>query len=165
MSEPSLEPQDEELCFQGVYEYTLDEKNRVVLPASLRKCLDPDVLKRGFTVTIGTNARFLELHPRDSWVQWVRDMRTRYDRYDARGQEFIRDVLGSAYEVVPDRNYRFVIPEASKTEAAIDREVVFVGMWDRIELWDRERWLARKRERAGRQEPPPRSAASDGAAG
>ncbi|MEM7235136.1 MAG: division/cell wall cluster transcriptional repressor MraZ, partial [Planctomycetota bacterium] len=60
----------------------------------------------------------------------------------------------SANEIVLDKNNRFVVPETQKNEAGMEKDVVFIGMWDRVEVWDKERWIARKKDRAGKQSPP-----------
>lgn len=141
--------------FQGEYDHTLDEKNRVVLPAGLRKGTSEQELQFGFTMVIGRRARCLELHPTQKWVERIERQQAQYTDDDEAADEYFRDVLSSANEVVLDRQYRFVIPDARKKDAGIDKEVVFIGMWKRIEIWDKTRWEDRKAERAGKQAPPP----------
>lgn len=140
--------------FQGEYEYTLDDKNRVVLPASLRKGVPDRKLDEGFTLVIGKRAQCLELHPMEEWTNRIVRQQALYSDDNEEAEEYFRDILSSAYEVYLDKNYRFVIPEARKIDASIGREVVFVGMWERIELWDRKRWLERRTARVGKQVLP-----------
>lgn len=51
-----------------------------------------------------------------------------------------RFILGSAFEVEPDELGRIVIPEILAKYANLDKEVVFVGLLDRVEIWSREVW-------------------------
>ena len=144
--------------YQGEYDCTLDEKNRVVLPSGLRKGKPEALLKEGFTLVIGRKAQFLELHPMHEWTKRVDRLQSRYTDDDAEAEEYFRDIISSAFEINLDKNYRFVIPEARKKDAGIGREVVFIGMWQRIEIWDKKRWEERRLSRAGKQELPKRSA-------
>jgi MraZ protein len=141
--------------FQGEYEHSLDEKNRVVLPSGLRKNFPEDKLKEGFSLVIGRKGRCLELHPMDEWRSWIERLHASYSDDNEEADEYLRDILASAYEIEIDKKYRFVIPEARKKEAGLETEVVFVGVFKRIEIWDRRRWEERKKERMGKQAPPP----------
>ena len=51
-----------------------------------------------------------------------------------------RFVLGSAFEVAPDDQGRIVIPEALSVYANFNKEVVFIGLRDRVEIWGSESW-------------------------
>lgn len=51
-----------------------------------------------------------------------------------------RFVLGSAFEVTPDDQGRIVIPEALSGYANFNKEVVFIGLRDRVEIWSSESW-------------------------
>lgn len=51
-----------------------------------------------------------------------------------------RFIFGSAYEVQPDDQGRIVIPERLSEYAGLKEELCFVGLGDRIEIWDKENW-------------------------
>jgi MraZ protein len=140
--------------FKGEFEYVLDDKNRVVLPASLRKDVSDEKLTEGFILVIGRKAQCLEIHPKRDWMQRIERQHDLYSDDDEEAEEYFRDIISSAFDVELDKNYRFVIPEARKKEARVGKEVVFIGVWKRIEIWDKERWLERKNARAGKQSPP-----------
>jgi MraZ protein len=55
-------------------------------------------------------------------------------------REIERFILGSAYELEPDELGRIVIPEILSDYAKLDKEIVFVGLVDRIEIWKKETW-------------------------
>lgn len=51
-----------------------------------------------------------------------------------------RFILGSAYELEPDEQGRIIIPENLAGFAKFDKEVVFLGLLDRVELWSKGAW-------------------------
>lgn len=57
-----------------------------------------------------------------------------------------RFILGSAFEVVPDAQGRIVIPGALASYANLSAGIVFLGLRDRIEVWDEEVWVKKEAE-------------------
>ena len=51
-------------------------------------------------------------------------------------------MLSSSYEVEEDKQGRFVIPANLKEFAKINKNIVFVGVGQRLELWSEENWNA-----------------------
>ncbi|SRR5258708_2675517 len=51
-----------------------------------------------------------------------------------------RFILGSAYETEPDGQGRVIIPEMLAKYANLDKDFVFVGLIDRVEIWNKEIW-------------------------
>lgn len=51
-----------------------------------------------------------------------------------------RFILGSAFETEPDDMGRIVIPESLSKYAGLTKEIIFVGLWDRVEIWDKNVW-------------------------
>jgi len=52
-----------------------------------------------------------------------------------------RFLLGNAFEVSPDSQGRFVIPAPLREYASLaTEEVIFVGVGNRVELWDPKKW-------------------------
>lgn len=52
-----------------------------------------------------------------------------------------RFILGSAFEVTPDEQGRIIIPEILAEFANLDKELVFLGLGDRVEVWSKEKWI------------------------
>ncbi len=57
-----------------------------------------------------------------------------------------RFILGSAYEVVADEQGRIVIPASLAFYARLSQRITFLGLRDRIEIWNEEVWLKKERE-------------------
>lgn len=51
-----------------------------------------------------------------------------------------RFILGSAFETEPDGQGRIVIPEILSSYAALNRDLIFVGLVDRVEIWSKASW-------------------------
>lgn len=57
-----------------------------------------------------------------------------------------RFILGSAYEIVADEQGRIVIPASLAFYARLSQRITFLGLRDRIEIWNEEVWLKKERE-------------------
>jgi len=53
-----------------------------------------------------------------------------------------RHFFGDSFEVTPDAQGRILIPETLRQYAGIAKEVMIVGVGDRLELWSPERWAS-----------------------
>lgn len=51
-----------------------------------------------------------------------------------------RFILGSAYETEPDDQGRIVIPEVLASYARLTKDIVFLGLIDRVEIWPKVVW-------------------------
>ncbi len=56
-----------------------------------------------------------------------------------------RFILGSAYEAEPDNQGRVVIPSNLVEYAQLKSQIVFLGLGQRVEIWDKERWSEREK--------------------
>jgi MraZ protein len=115
---------------KGEFEYTLDDKGRVVIPPRFRRRVgDRFVVTRGFDGCV-------MLYPESEWATVEEKLRS-----EPLGKlQFVRYLVGSAVEVEADRQGRFVLPPPLREHAAIQREVVVVGLINKLEIWSRERW-------------------------
>lgn len=133
------------MLFAGNHLLTLDEKDRVVFPLALRKCMDEKerdqvLLEEGFMVRPSDTNEFLELYPRSEYEAYINKLEARFEPDDVNGQDYLRFFTSRVEPVDLDRQYRFTVPLASKQIAQLSREVVFIGRTRRIEIWAKERW-------------------------
>jgi len=137
--------------FLGSYEYSLDAKGRVSLPAPFRRGADADSF-----VLIRVHPDALTLFPDEAWREVESQLREMLERRP----EFRHRVLaltGSAQQVRPDKQGRILIPERLREEVGLDGEALIVGALDKIEIWDPDRFAART---AGKDEEFERLTAS-----
>ncbi|HWA51948.1 MAG TPA: hypothetical protein VG895_02780 [Patescibacteria group bacterium] len=51
-----------------------------------------------------------------------------------------RFIIGSAFQVTPDEQGRIIIPEILAQYAHLERDLIFVGLGDRVEIWNKNDW-------------------------
>lgn len=56
-----------------------------------------------------------------------------------------RFIMASAYEVEVDNQRRIVIPERLVLYADLKENVVFLGIGDRVEIWDEAKWMEKEK--------------------
>ena len=121
----------------GEYKHTVDNKNRISLPAKFRK-----ELGRKVVVTRGLD-NCLFLFPYKTWVTNAQAMSKLGWRADARG--FTRFMFSGAAEINVDSIGRILIPDYLRKFAALKGLVIFAGVHDRIEIWDTKHWEVYKK--------------------
>jgi len=116
--------------FLGRYEFQLDEKGRVSLPASYRRQAEGARF-----VIVQWEVTHLTLFPDNVWGGVMeRLLELRRDRPEM--ANLLRDVTSRADHVEPDRQGRILIPGWLKDRARLEGTVLLVGAMDRIELWN-----------------------------
>jgi MraZ protein len=125
--------------FLGEYQHSLDDKGRVVMPAKFR-----DGLSRGLVVTKGQE-RCLYVFPIDQWEEEMERI-TNLPRTDRSNRIYARSFFGAATDQQTDKQGRFQIPPALRTYAGLERDVIVVGVSDRIEIWDAQAWESMREE-------------------
>ncbi|MEE2890253.1 MAG: division/cell wall cluster transcriptional repressor MraZ [Planctomycetota bacterium] len=136
--------------FMGQFGLTLDDKGRVIVPSRLRSKVDPRVDGEGFVATAGTTP-CLWIYTQAEWDRISADMR-RFERGSSELHELQRDFFGQAEDLAPDRQGRVLLSDRLRKWAQLDRDLVLVGCFDRIEIWDAELWRQRDEERETYQE-------------
>jgi len=118
----------------GEYEHTLDDKNRLTLPAKFRQTFaDGIVLTRGMDGCLYGYAK----------AEWERFVEWRLETLDPLSREarqMSRFLFAGASETEPDKQGRVMIPSALLAHGKLKREVVVAGVRDHIEIWDRAAW-------------------------
>ena len=123
--------------FYGEHEHSVDRKGRLIIPAKFREVFKEHYVER-FFVTRGLDT-CLFVFPEDEWrKQEARFKALSFTSSEAR--KFNRLYFSGACEVTCDRQGRILVPEYLKEFAQIRRDVVIVGVSNRIEIWSRENW-------------------------
>jgi len=130
----------------GEHEHTIDDKNRLTLPARFR-----EELGAGVVVTRGLD-ECLNVFAREEWERLVGRQLDALDPFSREAREMERYYYSGAVEVEIDRQGRVMIPAPLSTYAKLGREVVVAGVRNRLEVWDREAWRKQREEFEGSAE-------------
>ena len=118
----------------GEYEHTLDDKNRLTLPAKFRTDMaDGVVLTRGLDSCV-------EAYPLADWTALVEQQLAGLNPLSRESRKLERFYYSGAVEAQPDKQGRVMLPASLAKNAGIDREVVVAGVNDHLEIWDRTAW-------------------------
>tara|TARA_B100000131_G_C17953517_1_gene547417 strand:- start:94 stop:552 length:459 start_codon:yes stop_codon:yes gene_type:complete len=120
------------LRFAGEYCKSLDLKNRVNIPAKFRKALDP-VNDKTFVITRGFD-RCLVLYPIYEW-NIVEQQLSSLSSIRNKHRSFVRSVVRHASYVQYDAQGRVIIAEELKNFSSIKKDVIIIGMINKIEIW------------------------------
>ncbi|MFA6028753.1 MAG: division/cell wall cluster transcriptional repressor MraZ [Elusimicrobiota bacterium] len=132
----------------GQYDYSLDPKNRVVVPPRYREAL---IAEKGshFVLAIGQD-ECLWLFLPSQWEAFLDDAKTHTqdikDKKKARAAK--RFIFSSAVEAPVDEQGRVLVPQNLKDFAGLKKDVVVAGAGNKAEIWDRARWQEYSRKHA-----------------
>lgn len=119
--------------FRGGPVLTLDAKGRLTVPSRWRDVLVATV--NGQLMIAKDPARCLTLYPRPVWDAFEREL----DKLPMKDDGWRRLFIGSAQEVEIDSSSRVLVPPELREWAQLEKDVVFMGVGDRFELWDKAR--------------------------
>lgn len=117
----------------GEYTHTIDDKNRISLPAKFRKEVGKKIV-----VTHGLD-NCLFLYSTREWEK-ISDKLGNLGMGQADTRGFNRFMLAGASEIDVDSIGRILLPDFLKDFAELKGKVVFTGVHNRIEIWNEKRW-------------------------
>ena len=125
--------------FFGTYTPKLDEKGRLFLPAKFR-----DQLSEGLVVTRGQE-RCLTVWPRDAFEREATQAQTAHFTNKA-VRDYTRLLFAGASDDQPDKQGRLSIPPMLRDYASLSKDVVVIGVVNRLEIWDPAAWATYSEE-------------------
>lgn len=118
--------------FMGKFEHSLDTKNRLFIPAKFRQ------KHNNFVITSGLEG-CLFLYPANSWKKISQKLENLpLTKVEAR--KFTRIFLAGAQDCVVDNEGRILIGKNLLNYAGIYKDIVIIGVIDRMEIWSKTRW-------------------------
>ncbi len=119
----------------GQFNHTIDDKNRLSMPAKFRQEMGKKVV-----ITPGLDS-CLFIFSMKEWEKISERLSvTEGSMLQADNRGFNRYLLGGAVEVEVDAVGRMLVPEHLRLKAKLKTKVVFIGVKDRVELWDENVW-------------------------
>jgi len=123
--------------FYGEFEHSLDKKSRVIIPAKFREAFKDNYAEK-FYITRGLDG-CLFLFTEEEWSKQEQKFKSlSFTKTEAR--KFNRLFFSGASEIVCDSQGRVLIPNYLKEFAQIQKDVVIIGVSNRIEIWSKARW-------------------------
>lgn len=127
------------MSFMGTYQNNVDPKGRVSIPVKYREALG-----ERFYVTKGFD-RCIDIHTVASWEKLAGKLhKLSVTKRDMR--DFVRFIFGNATEVELDKQGRILLPSLLRETVGIVKEVVVMGVGDKIEIWDKATWEKHQQE-------------------
>jgi MraZ protein len=117
----------------GDHEHTLDDKNRLTLPAKHREQLGAEVV-----VTRGLDG-CLAVYSRVAFEALAARVGT-LDPFSGEARTMQRYFFTGAADTELDKQGRMVMPARLLEEVSIGRDVTVAGVFDHLEIWDRAAW-------------------------
>ena len=123
--------------FIGQYRHTIDSKGRFSIPVRFR-----DILKERYEdrlIVTSDVDQCLVAYPLEEWraiTEKVRKLPTQQKEV----KDWLRVFYSRAVECELDRHGRILIPPPLRENAKLNREIILLGMFSKIEVWDFKRW-------------------------
>ena len=125
--------------FLGQHEHSLDKKGRIIMPAKFR-----DELGDNFVITFGLD-KCLFVYPMDEWKSLAENLQKfPLGKKDARA--FKRTLASRAIICHFDQQGRVTISKYLRDYAEINKNIMVIGVFNRIEIWNKEKWLGYAQE-------------------
>lgn len=119
--------------FMGEYNHTVDAKGRLIVPSKFREQLGDE-----FVVTKGLDG-CLFVYSKAEWENIEEKFRNiPLTTKDAR--KFARFFFAGAASCEVDKQGRILLPAVLREYAGIEKDVVSVGVFNRVEIWDKDKW-------------------------
>ncbi len=123
--------------FYGEHEHRLDKKQRIIIPSDFREVSKENYIEK-FYITRGLDT-CLFMFPEEEWkVQEAKFKNLSFTKRETR--KFNRIFFSGAVLAVPDKQGRILIPSYLKNYAGIKKEIMIIGVSNRIEIWSKEKW-------------------------
>ncbi|MEW5693200.1 MAG: division/cell wall cluster transcriptional repressor MraZ [Candidatus Hydrogenedentota bacterium] len=125
---------EEKIFFAGENEQTIDDKNRIILPAKYRRQLGKKMM-----LTKGLE-KCLYIFPKNQWENFLENLINKYGEMlkDAR---LLRRYFAANSEILKiDSQNRILIPKKYKEFANIKKVIVIAGILNRVEVWAKDEW-------------------------
>jgi MraZ protein len=123
--------------FRGRFEHSIDGKGRVSIPAKFREILKRDYASDQLIITIFDSC--LVAYPLAEWQLFEEKMKE-FSQLKKEAKSFLRYFYSGAMECAIDYPGRILIPPQFREHADLNKEIVFVGVMNRFEIWNKAGW-------------------------
>ena len=121
--------------FYGEYQHILDVKSRIIIPAKFRSALG-----ERFILTKGME-KCLFAYTTEEWKCFEEKIK-KLPMADEGVRRFTRFFFSGVFECDQDAQGRVLIPNHLRAHAELDKEIVSIGVMNRVEIWSKDNWEA-----------------------
>jgi len=125
------------MVFSGTYEHNIDAKNRLAVPSQVRDTLERMRLGRTLYVAPGPQRGSLSVWPEEHFLEMARRLPRSPIPHPAQ-RRYEELFFSAAYAVDIDNQGRILIPERLLQLARIGKQVVIIGVYDHLEIWNKQ---------------------------
>ena len=122
--------------FAGRFEYGIDDKSRVSIPAKFRESLNAG---HDIPLMLTNLDGCIVAYPYQEWLS-IQEKMSNAGPMKKEARAFLRYFFSGASECTLDKLGRILIPQTLKTDAEIKKNVVIIGVGKKIEIWAKEKW-------------------------
>lgn len=120
----------------GMYEHNIDSKGRLFLPVKLR-----EELGKNLHLSVGQDY-CLTLYSDEGWKRYMEKLQEK----NFSDVKRLRVMFAYMADCEPDAQGRILIPANLRRCTGLEKEVVVVGVCDRVEIWNAQRWAKLEEE-------------------
>ncbi len=125
--------------FLGGHANIMDTKGRVNVPAAFRDVLHSTYNDEPLIITRDLLDDCLRAYPLTEWQTWLATLRE-LPASNRTVRRIHRRVVSAAFELMPDKQGRVLIPQTLRNHAALNKTIHFAGTNNTFEIWDAEAW-------------------------
>ncbi|HXR27984.1 MAG TPA: division/cell wall cluster transcriptional repressor MraZ [Solirubrobacteraceae bacterium] len=126
--------------FRGTFDHTLDAKNRLTVPARYRAALSEGVV---LVMPVDLKPCVGVWRP-EEYESYTSRALAELPPLSPRRTELERFFYGSSHDAELDAAGRIMIPNSLRESAHLAKDVIVVGVGDRLELWDKGTWAGHR---------------------
>ena len=119
------------IVFKGEYQHNIDAKGRIIVPAKFR-----DGLGESFVITKGLD-HCLCAYPMKEWEIFEEKLKL----LPSKAIKIVRFFTSGAADCEFDNQGRIMIPPNLREYAKLEKEIVSIGVVNKIEIWNRPNWI------------------------
>jgi MraZ protein len=124
------------MAFRGTFDYTLDAKNRLTVPAKFRAALSDGV------VLAKAADGCIEIWPASDYDAYTDTVIGERNPFSPEARQLTRFLAANAHDTELDSAGRVGVPEPLRKHAGLEKDVIVAGAGDRLEVWSQDAWAA-----------------------
>ncbi|HEX7293365.1 MAG TPA: division/cell wall cluster transcriptional repressor MraZ [Solirubrobacterales bacterium] len=128
------------MAFRGLYEHSLDSKDRLTVPSRFRAALsDGVVLSKGFDPCVW-------VHTTEEFEQLSERFLAPHSPFGGDARRLRRRFHGGSFDETLDSAGRIRVPKPLIEHAALSGPCVVIGAGEYLEIWNAEAWAKQEEE-------------------